>query len=124
MDKVDEQRSFSYHLAVDVCIDDSCESISILSQWLVPIPFCNTNGTLALPGGSIDGYLSHLNGIVTEEAISLVLHTLGIKVKYKLILKGLTFRKLFTVKYNLIRYFFVFLAYPYDQNPKRTENFR
>ncbi|XP_072048757.1 uncharacterized protein [Amphiura filiformis] len=79
IDKLDAQKSFQIDLSVIVCIDGTCEMIPVVSQLLVPIPFCNTNGTLSLPGGSINGYLTHLAGDVTDTAIDLVLNTLGIK---------------------------------------------
>ena len=46
---------------------------------MVRIPYCNTNGTLSLPGGSLDSYLNQLSGTITEGAIDLVLNTLGVK---------------------------------------------
>ena len=71
---------FVIDFAIDVCIDSGCKVVQLLSQQMVPIPFCYTNGTLSLPGGSLDGYLRQLAGNIVEENIDLVLNTLGVKV--------------------------------------------
>ena len=81
IDKMDNLRSYQINFNLVVCIDDSCNVIDILSNLLVPIQLCNTDGTLGLPGGSIAEYLNQLPVAgITGSAVDLVLDSLGIKV--------------------------------------------
>ena len=81
IDKLDEEKSFLVDLSVMVCIDNSCNTVPIVSQLLVPIPFCNPNATFSLPGnGSLAGVLDKLVSEASDNAIDLVFSTLGIKV--------------------------------------------
>ncbi len=69
-------------LSVYVCIDENCDRTPILSDNVVPMPFCNENGTLSLPGdGTIDGFLRHISGRYNGTIIDTVLSSLGIKVR-------------------------------------------
>ena len=80
IDKVNAAKFFEVSASVNICIDGFCETIPVFTQLLIPIPFCNTNGTLALPGGSVLGYLEQLATDTTEGSVNLVLEALGIKV--------------------------------------------
>ena len=83
IDKLDQERSFVIDLSVLVCIDGTCIPVQILSQLSIPMPSCNTNGTLALPGGSIEGYLNQVPvGGITDVTVDLILNSLGIKVRW------------------------------------------
>ena len=77
--KIVAQESFQLDLHVDINIDNTWKTTTILNQLLIPIPFCNDGGTSALTGGSIDGFMQ-LVGSVTDEHINDVLNALGIKV--------------------------------------------
>ena len=82
IDKLDEEKSFLVDFSLDLCIDDTCEMVPIVSKLLVPIPLCNPNGTFTLPGnGSIAGVLGQLVADSSDAAIDYVLNSLGIKVK-------------------------------------------
>ena len=81
VDKLTAQKEFLIDLSVSLCIDGTCAPINLLQGALVPIPICNPNATLSLPGdGSIAGYLDTLAGEVTDVAVDLVLDSLGLKV--------------------------------------------
>ena len=72
---------FVLNLSVDLCIDNFCDAITILGDQIVPIPLCNPNGTLTLPGdGTILGYVESLYSEADEAAVDIVLSALGIKV--------------------------------------------
>ena len=81
IDKLDQEKSFRVDFIIEICIDNVCEDVPVLTEFLVPIPFCNTNGTYGLPGGSLSGFLEHIASGTSDAAINLVLETLGIKVK-------------------------------------------
>ena len=99
VDKLDKPRSFSFDMSVNVCIDSSCETITVLSQWLISLTSCSSNGTLTLPGGSIDGFLLQLAGDVTDEAVELVLDTLGVKVSHN---QNKFYQQLFLSLFSLV----------------------
>ena len=81
VDKLDEEKSFQIDLSLVLCIDNNCETIPVFSKLLVPIPFCNPNGTFSLPGnGTLAGVLEQFGTGASEAAIDLVLSSLGIKV--------------------------------------------
>ena len=70
-------------LSVVLCIDGNCEPIGILSDAVVPIPVCNSDGALNLPGdGTISGYLQLVSGVADDEAVDLIFDALGIKVLF------------------------------------------
>ncbi len=54
-----------------------------MSALVVPIPFCNSNGTRGLPGGSLESYMEKL----ATRPLNVVLGSLGVKVILKLIEK-------------------------------------
>ncbi len=81
IDKLDTEKSFEVELFVTLCIDDDCDVIPVVSEFLIPIPFCNRNGTLSLPGdGTLAGYVEHSMKDAKAAAVDLVLNSLGIKV--------------------------------------------
>ena len=73
---------FQITLTIELCIDDNCESIPVLNDLNVPIPFCNTDFTnFQLPGdGTIAGFVQHLAGDIGDAGINLVIQKLGISV--------------------------------------------
>ncbi|XP_072033124.1 uncharacterized protein [Amphiura filiformis] len=74
---VEAEKAFSVELDVVICMDNNCEIVSILSDLLIPIPFCNTNDTL--PGGSIESFVNQLpDGGITDAVIDMVLKTFGL----------------------------------------------
>ena len=81
IEKRDQEKSFVIDFSVLVCIDGTCTQVTILSQLSIPVPSCNTNGTLALPGGSIENYLNQVHvGGITDGTIDLILNSMGLKV--------------------------------------------
>ena len=65
-----------------MCIDNACKKVPIVSQMLIPIPFCNPNGTL-LGNGSFAGVLDYFKEDASIAAVDLVLNSLGVKVGFK-----------------------------------------
>ena len=79
IDKVEE--SFQINLDMTFCLDGDCTPIPILSDAIIPIPFCNPNATFELPGdGSFAALAKDLGGNVGELAIQAGLRKLGIQV--------------------------------------------
>ncbi|XP_033637389.1 uncharacterized protein LOC117298318 isoform X2 [Asterias rubens] len=78
IDKVEE--SFQINLDMTFCLDGDCTPIPILSDAIIPIPFCNPNATFELPGdGSFAALAKDLGGNVGELAIQAGLRKLGIQ---------------------------------------------
>ena len=78
---MEDSQSFIINLSVTLCTDGNCQSTLILSDMIVPIPLCNTDGALNLPGdGTISGYLQLVSGDADDEAVDLIFDALGIKV--------------------------------------------
>ncbi len=69
-------------LAIDLCIDDSCENIPLFDNVKVPIPLCHTNMTsYQLPGdGTVQGFVQELGENIGDAAIDVVVEKLGIAV--------------------------------------------
>ncbi len=74
---------FSVTLDVELCIDNTCTTTSILDHVWVPIPICNTNAvTFTLPGdGTVAGFIRELGGRIGDSAIDLVLEKNGLNVR-------------------------------------------
>ncbi|XP_022103294.1 uncharacterized protein LOC110986022 [Acanthaster planci] len=80
VDKLTAQKEFLIDLSVSLCVDGRCRPIHLLQAAHIPIPICNPNATLNLPGnGTISGFLESLGGQVTDTAVDLVLDHLGLK---------------------------------------------
>ncbi|XP_072033446.1 LOW QUALITY PROTEIN: uncharacterized protein [Amphiura filiformis] len=80
IDKLDDIQSFSLDIDFEFCVDDECASMEILDGTIVPIPFCNPNATITLPGnGSIASFAGFLKEQITDEAIQAVLRKLGLE---------------------------------------------
>ena len=57
-------------------------NIDILTDWRVPIPFCNENDTFTLPGdGSIESFARGLGQDFSHMAVDFVLQQLGLQVQ-------------------------------------------
>ena len=57
--------------------------MNVLDRVTIPIPFCNPNTTLTLPGdGSIAGFAELLGDKITAEATEAVLRKLGLEVNH------------------------------------------
>ena len=80
INKLNDQKSFSIDFEIDVCIDNTCKTVPIISALVVPIPFCNSNGTQGLPGGSLESYMEQLATDAEYVAVDVILSTLGVKV--------------------------------------------
>ncbi|XP_071798137.1 uncharacterized protein [Asterias amurensis] len=80
VDKLTETRVFSVTLDVELCIDNTCATTSILNHVWVPIPICNINAvTFTLPGdGTVAGFIGELGGRIGDSAIELVLEKYGL----------------------------------------------
>ncbi|XP_033637723.1 uncharacterized protein LOC117298529 [Asterias rubens] len=78
IDKVEE--SFQINLDMTFCLDGDCTPIPILSDAIIPIPFCNPNASFELPGdGSFAALARDIGGNVGELAIQAGLRKLGIQ---------------------------------------------
>ena len=74
-------KSFIVSLSLNLWIDGNLRQINLLQGAQIPIPICNSNATFTLPGdGTVDGYLAFLKGMITDEAVDLVLDSLDLKV--------------------------------------------
>ena len=82
VDKLDLEKSFSVSLAIELCIDDACETVRVFEDFKVPIPFCNSNFTsFQLPGdGTIQGFVQELGENIGGAAVNVVVEKLGIAV--------------------------------------------
>ena len=83
IDKLDDINTFSIDLDIDLCIDSSCEAVSVFDNLQVPIPVCNTDfSSLVLPGvdGSIQGFVQELGQSIGDTAINAVIEKLGLAV--------------------------------------------
>ena len=75
-------KSFEIDLYLRICIDGICDTISVVSRLLIPIPFCNQDGSFTLPGnGTLAGVLEQFAEDASNTAVDFILETLGIKVK-------------------------------------------
>ncbi len=66
---------------VEICIDNFCDVAVIISELSVPMPVCNMNGTLPLPGdGTFQGVFNQLIDEASLTGVNVVSDSLGIKV--------------------------------------------
>ena len=85
IDKVtpDGEEFFKINLAITICYNNACPTISVLRNAAVPIPLCNLDATFELPGGgSFAAFAQYLAGNVGDFAIQAGLRKLGIKVVF------------------------------------------
>ena len=81
IDKLVQEESFQINLDITFCLDGYCTITPVLSDALIPIPFCNLNASFELPGdGSFAALARDLGGNVGELAIQAGLRKLGIQV--------------------------------------------
>ena len=82
IDKLDTENNFCITLKLQLCIDDTCNTISILDKVKVPVLSCNTDfRDFQLPGnGSVASFVEELEGKISSSAISAVLLKYGIEV--------------------------------------------
>ena len=73
---------FSLTLAATLCLDDTCEEVTVFNDLKVPIPLCYTNYiSIELPGdGTIQAFAAELGGNIGDAAVSVVLGKLGLVV--------------------------------------------
>ncbi len=83
IDKIDEDQVFSINLGVELCIDATCEFVTVFDGVQIPIPGCNIDyNALVLPGdGSVAGFVQELGNTIGDSAISVVLEKLGLAVR-------------------------------------------
>ena len=68
-------------LSLQLQVDDETTDIQVLSDTIIPIPLCNEDASVVLPGGgSIAGFARALGENVGQTAVELVLTHLGLKV--------------------------------------------
>ena len=68
-------------MSVKLCIDNACETLTILNHIIIPIPLCNDNFTL--PGGdTLNGFFEELGLKTAGAGVHLVLEYLGLSVSF------------------------------------------
>ena len=68
-------------LSLQLQLDDQPTDIQVLSGTTIPIPLCNEDASLVLPGdGTIGGFARALGENVGQTAVELVLTHLGLEV--------------------------------------------
>uniref|UniRef100_A0A1I8J4H2 Vitellogenin domain-containing protein n=1 Tax=Macrostomum lignano TaxID=282301 RepID=A0A1I8J4H2_9PLAT len=58
---------------------DTLTPVAFLNNFAIPIPICNPNASISLPGGSIGDFVKELGGSITESAIGAVLRHLRLE---------------------------------------------
>ena len=82
VDILQDVQVLQVNMSTTLCIEGKCDTFDILPDSLIPIPFCDLNGTLALPEDvTIKEYLDQVTSAAADMASDLVLSALGIKVK-------------------------------------------
>ncbi len=73
---------FSVTFYIELCIDGSCDEMSMFRDVKVPIPVCTIDwNTFELPGdGTVDGFVQQLGDSIGDEAIDLVIKKIGLDV--------------------------------------------
>ncbi|XP_038050728.1 uncharacterized protein LOC119723897 [Patiria miniata] len=80
IDKLDTTKEYEVDLAFSLIIDGITTDFPIMADQRIPIPLCNANFSLALPGdGSVKGFLKELGDNVGQAAIQLVLTKLNLE---------------------------------------------
>ncbi|XP_072048756.1 uncharacterized protein [Amphiura filiformis] len=71
--KLDILKSYQVDLTVHVILDDHVTDITVLQKTQIPIPLCNQNTTVTLPGdGTVQGFVLELGNSAGQTAIDLV----------------------------------------------------
>ena len=71
-----------------VCIDDICKIHPVVTRLMVPIPLCNPNGTLSLPGnGTLTDFVDQFVDDASTIGIHYILEILGIEVDTNVLFK-------------------------------------
>ncbi|XP_038062441.1 uncharacterized protein LOC119732930 [Patiria miniata] len=80
IDKLDATKEYEVDLAFSLLIDGITTDFPIMADQRIPIPLCNANFSLALPGdGSVKGFRKELGDNVGQSAIQLVLTKLNLQ---------------------------------------------
>ena len=81
IDKLDASKEYEIDLAFSLQVDDETTDFPLMEAKRIPIPICNNNFSLALPGdGSVRGFLEELGDTAGQSAIDLVLRKLNLYV--------------------------------------------
>ncbi len=81
IDKDDDAEEFSLNLLFEFELEGDITAFNLLYDTKVPIPLCNENAMLILPGdGSINGFIRAVGENVGQSALEVVLRQLGIEV--------------------------------------------
>ena len=85
MDVLDTENAFEVNLSFTLKLEGVVSNFVVLNKANFPMPFCNDNTTLTLPGdGSVGGFVTALGGEFVQSAVDLVLEYLGLKVRKEL----------------------------------------
>ena len=110
IEKYEQEKVFRLTLASKLCIDDTCDVVTMFDGLRVPVPHCNTDFTnLLLPGdGTIKGFVQELGGNIGSLAIDFVVQKLNLSVRLKSLNKHIpTFCSVFRF-FFLMSLFFIF----------------
>ena len=81
IDKLDSTDEYEVDLVFTLRIDDVTTDFPVMADKRIPIPICNRNFSLALPGdGTVKGFFKELGDNVGQAAIDLVLKELNLQV--------------------------------------------
>ncbi|XP_022102001.1 uncharacterized protein LOC110985344 [Acanthaster planci] len=80
IDKLDATKEYEVDLSFSFRIDGVATDFPLMADQRIPIPICNANFSLELPGdGSVKGFLKELGDNVGQAAIQLVLQKLNLQ---------------------------------------------
>ncbi|XP_038050876.1 uncharacterized protein LOC119724026 [Patiria miniata] len=79
VDKITMDKQFEIDLSLVLCVDGVCDTWTVFAGSRLPIPLCNTEDTLTLPGdGTVSGFVSDLAGNIGRFAIEAALRHLNL----------------------------------------------